>query len=45
MQNQSKVRFHGEVSREALEKACVIYLQNKQVQKVIYEIQNNLQRR
>lgn len=43
MQNQSKVRFHGEVSEENLKKACLIYLQDRQVQKVINaKIQNNL---
>ena len=42
MKTKCIVRTHGEVSREALKNACVIYLQNKQVQKVIYEIQNNL---
>lgn len=31
------VRTHGTVDEEKLKKACLIYLQDKQVQKVIYE--------
>lgn len=42
MKTKCIVRIHGKVSQEALKNACVIYLQDKQVQKVIYDIQNNL---
>ena len=42
MKTKCIVRTHGKVSHEALKKACEIYLQDKQVQKVIYDIQNNL---
>lgn len=37
------VRTRGKLNLELLERACRIYLQDKTVQKVIYEIQNNLQ--
>ncbi len=38
------VRTHGELNSGLLERACRVYLQDRTVQKVIYEIQNNLQR-
>lgn len=38
-----KVNVYGEISQDKLKKACELYLQNKEVQKVIYEIQNNVQ--
>lgn len=38
-------RTHGFIDRDNLERACTVYLQDKKVQKVIYEVQNNLQRK
>lgn len=38
------VRTHGELNGGLLERACRVYLQDKKVQKVIYEIQGDLQR-
>ncbi len=43
MQKKCKVKVYGEISHEKLKKACEIYLQDKAVQRAIYEIQNNVQ--
>lgn len=37
------VRTRGKLNVELLERACGVYLRDRTVQKVIYEVQNNLQ--